>query len=235
MENFSWECPHCSRSTTITSNDMVRSRVYIDSKDKKSEINKFFGISVFVEIIICPNPKCHKHSVYIAEYNTTKTYNNHQRQYHITNDDEIKKIQLSPDTKCKNFPDYVPIAVQNDYKEAVLISDLSPKASATLSRRCLQGILRDYWGVKPQKLFNEINEVKDKIDSITWDAIDSTRKIGNIGAHMEKDIDLIIDVEPEEAKLLIHLIEVLIENWYIDSHEKKQRLMRIKTIADGKK
>ena len=31
-----------------------------------------------------------------------------------------------------------------------------------------------------------------------WQAIDAVRSIGNIGAHMEKDINLIVDVDPEE-------------------------------------
>jgi len=38
-------------------------------------------------------------------------------------------------------------------------------------------------------------------DSI--EAIDYVRQIGNIGAHMEKDIDQVIPVEPDEAQLLI--------------------------------
>lgn len=52
---------------------------------------------------------------------------------------------------------------------------------------------------------------------------------------MEKDIDLIIDVDPNEAKLLINLIEMLIQNWYIDTYEKTLRLKKIKTVADSKK
>jgi Domain of unknown function (DUF4145) len=30
--------------------------------------------------------------------------------------------------------------------------------------------------------------LEEKVDPQTWDAIDSVRKIGNIGAHMEADI-----------------------------------------------
>ncbi|MGT2429378.1 hypothetical protein ACU4HD_12705 [Cupriavidus basilensis] len=47
---------------------------------------------------------------------------------------------------------------------------------------------------------------------MTWDSIEAVRKIGNIGARMEKDIDVIVDVEPEEAGLLIGLIESLIDD-----------------------
>ena len=43
------------------------------------------------------------------------------------------------------------------------------------------------------------------------EAIDHARKIGNIGAHMEKDINLIIDIDPEEAQILIELVENLFD------------------------
>jgi hypothetical protein len=41
------------------------------------------------------------------------------------------------------------------------------------------------------------------------EAIDIVRNIGNIGAHMEADINVIVDVDPDEAQTLIELIETL--------------------------
>jgi hypothetical protein len=75
-----------------------------------------------------------------------------------------------------------------------------------------QIIIRDFWGIRKDQL---VDEIKDKVDSSVWTAIDAVRKIGNIGAHMEKDVDLIIDVDPDEAGLLIKLIETLLSDWYI--------------------
>ena len=37
----------------------------------------------------------------------------------------------------------------------------------------------------------------------------AVRKVGNIGAHMEKDINVIVDVDPDEAQHLIGLITFL--------------------------
>ncbi len=65
-------------------------------------------------------------------------------------------------------------------------------------------------------------------------SIDSVRKVGNIGAHMEKDINLIIDVEPKEAYLLIQLIELLFEEWYVHRHERELKLKAIAGIANIK-
>jgi len=134
---------------------------------------------------------------------------------------------LIPKSNAKCFPEFIPKPILDDYNEACLIQELSPKASATLSRRCLQGMIRDFWKVSGNNLFDEINRIRDKVDPTTWDAIDSVRTIGNIGAHMEKDINTIIDVDLEEARLLITLIEDLITDWYIVSHERALRYQKI--------
>jgi len=120
--------------------------------------------------------------------------------------------------KC---PNYIPEAIRNDYQEACAIINLSPKASATLSRRCLQGMIRDFWDIKESNLAQAIEKLEGKIPAPQWKVIDGVRRIGNIGAHMEKDINLIVDIEPDEAQKLIKLIEHLLEQWYINRHEQE--------------
>ena len=146
----------------------------------------------------------------------------------------MKKWNLLPETTGRLFPDYVPEPIREDYEEAVAIRDLSPKASATLSRRALQGMIRDFWCESRATLKQEIDAIKDKVEPLTWEAIEAVRKVGNIGAHMEKDIDLIVEVEPEEADKLIWLIETLIEDWYINRHDRKQRLKELAELGDQK-
>ena len=146
----------------------------------------------------------------------------------------LRDWKLVPPTSARVFPDYVPEAIREDYEEAVAIRDLSPKASATLSRRALQGMIRDFWGVSRANLKLEIDAIKDNVDLGVFEAIEAVRKVGNIGAHMEKDINLVVEVEPEEADLLIGLLETLIEDWYISRHERQQRLKDIKELAEQK-
>lgn len=129
---------------------------------------------------------------------------------------------LKPNSLAKQFPDYIPDAIRNDYEEACAIADLSPKASATLSRRCLQGMICDFWEIKESNLAKAIEKLEGKIPTPQWKVIDGVRRIGNIGAHMEKDINLIVDIEPDEAQKLIKLIEHLLEQWYINRHEQEQ-------------
>ena len=222
---FSWSCPYCNRDTTITDSNYSSRIHYFDIENKGG----LLGLSTIV--VSCPNEKCREYvingSLYKGKYNE---YNSKP----MTVDHPILTWSMKPSSSSKQFPKYIPQPIILDYEEACLIRDLSPKASATLSRRCLQGIIRDFWNVKKGRLVDEINEIKKQIDPVTWEAIDAVRSIGNIGAHMEKDINLIIDVDPNEAQLLIGLIEILIKDWYINRYEKQQHLENIISVA-GKK
>lgn len=145
-----------------------------------------------------------------------------------------KTIPIFPISNAKQFPEYIPTSIRNDYEEACAIVNLSPKASATLSRRCLQGMIRDFFQIAKNNLYEEIDAIKPKIPTEQWAVLDGLRRIGNIGAHMEKDINLIIDIEPDEAQKLIKLIELLIQQWYIERHNQQQLYADIIGIDDSK-
>lgn len=145
-----------------------------------------------------------------------------------------KQIDLVPQIVMKHYPDYIPEQIRRDYTEANLILEASPKAAATLLRRCLQGMIRDFWSIKKENLYAEINAIQDKVTPVQWKALDGLRKIGNIGAHMEKDVNLIIDIDADEAKKLLRLIEVLLEKWYIARHDEEVLCADIREIADEK-
>lgn len=217
-----WTCPHCKSKTTINKDDFSKdeSNLTISNADKEKSIDILW--------IVCPNPDCKKISLFISLYE-------YKYKPHIwERGQKIRQWTLLPDSRGNVYPEYIPLAIRQDYEEACAILELSPKASATLSRRCLQGMIRDFWGVKKGRLVDEINAIEDKVDPLTWKSIDATRKVGNIGAHMEKDINLIIDVEPKEAKLLIQLIEMLLEEWYIHKYERELKLKSIIEIVENK-
>lgn len=145
-----------------------------------------------------------------------------------------REFNIRPVSDAIQFPEYIPLKIRQDYEEACAIVNLSPKASATLSRRCLQAIINDFWGLKEDRLLNSINKIEDKVTSSQWKAIDAIRKLGNIGAHPDMDINTIIDIEPEDAKKLIKIIELLIKQWYIERHEQEQLFSNVLQIKDTK-
>lgn len=51
---------------------------------------------------------------------------------------------------------------------------------------------------------------------------------------MEKDIDVIVDVEPEETRLLIGLSETLVDDWYVTRHDCQSRLAKLKSVSQDK-
>ncbi len=216
-----WTCPYCNRPCTIDEND-------IRTMSDWQHINAKYGFyHSQTTVIVCPNPECEQQSIFlkISEFD--------RRNENVLG--EIHSWNLLPESEAKPFPNYIPVQILNDYRESCLIKNKSPKASATLSRRCLQGVIRDFWKIKKGRLVDEIDALQEKIDPITWDAINSVRHVGNIGAHMEKDVNLIIDVEPEEAGLLIWLIETLLTDWYINRHERTQRMTGLVKLAEEKK
>lgn len=221
MENHTWTCPYCNRPCTVGPEDV---RSLADAWYISKEYGHYYNITT---IIVCPNPQCRQQTISLQLFQ-------YRKDTHRIGD-KLYSWELMPESNAKPFPDYIPKQLRDDYQEACVIKSKSPKASATLSRRCLQGMIRDFWAIKKSRLIDEIDELKDKVDPATWSAIDSVRQVGNIGAHMEKDVNLIIDVDPDEAGLMIWLIETLFEEWYIAQHERDTKMKALVKLACDKK
>lgn len=220
MTSFHWTCPYCDRDTTITGTVATGS---FGLTMNNADGDRWFSY----QLIVCPSLNCRRFTLTLFMFEYL-----HSEGWKVGK--HLETWNLIPPSNAKVFPDYVPKAIRDDYVEACKIRDLSPKASATLSRRCLQGMIRDFWGIVKPRLIDEIEALKEKTDALTWEAIDSTRKIGNVGAHMEKDINLIVDVDANEANLLIWLIELLVKDWYITRQERQERLLAIVKAKDAK-
>ena len=222
---FPWTCPYCNRDATITDSNYSSNSHFFSNNSKDNELY------LITRIIVCPNRNCKEYTISASLH---KAYQDRLKNWEPL-PQPLLHWNLKPQSQAKVFPSYIPKPILEDYEEACLIRDLSPKASATLSRRCLQGIIRDFQKITKKRLIDEIEALREKIDPLTWQAIDAVRHIGNIGAHMEEDINLIIDVEPQEASALIGLIEMLLKDWYIDRYEKEKQLKEIVAISESKK
>ena len=66
-------------------------------------------------------------------------------------------------------------------------------------------------------------------------AVHAVRDVGNIGAHMEKDISVIVPVDPGEADALLKLIEVLLDETYVARQDREDRVNAVLQIAAAKK
>lgn len=221
-DDFNWQCPFCGNHSTITSGRHSRGSHYFEHK------NKYGGRAIHSFVVVCPNEACKEFSltVVLAE----AAWEGSWRDGKV-----LQTWRLIPSADSKVFPDYIPAPILADYREACLIRDLSPKAAATLARRCMQGIIRSFWSVSRERLVDEIEAIREMVDPLTFQAIDAVRNIGNIGAHMEQDINLVVEVEPGEANLLIGLIETLLTEWYVNRHERELRMNQLIAVAADKK
>jgi hypothetical protein len=127
-----------------------------------------------------------------------------------------------------------------DYSEACAVLPISPKASAALSRRCLQHILRTKTRAKPGNLNDEIQEAIDKqlLPSHLLESIDAVRQIGNFAAHPIKSTSSgeILPVEPGEAEWNLDVLEGMFDFHFVQPAltAKKRAQLNLKLQEAGK-
>ncbi len=219
MSEYLWHCPFCDTDQTVTGEG--RQAAFADLAIENADGPR----RLVVKFVVCPNPKCRKFSLN-ASLHTLETVGS--RSY---TGKHIKTWSLVPPSNARSFPVAIPEKVLQDYHEACLTVELSPKIAAALSRRCLSEMLRDFWQVQPGRLIDEFRQIKGAADPLTWEAIESVKNRGMIGARFENEGAEILDTEPGEAKLLIGLIETLVHDWYVGREERRKRLREIRQIT----
>jgi len=154
---------------------------------------------------------------------------------------ESRKFLCYPKAPSRTpVPEEVPKEFRNDYHEACLTLSDSPKASAALSRRCLQHILWECAKVKLGNLAGEIQQVLDdgKLPSHLLDFLDAVRNIGNFAAHpiKSKSSGEVIEVEPGEAEWNLDVIEALFDYFFVQPAllQKKRDALNAKLKEAGK-
>lgn len=107
----------------------------------------------------------------------------------------------------------------SDFYEACFILADSPRASAALSRRCLQALLRDQADVKPGDLSNEIEQVlaSKALTPELASSLAATLDVVNFAANPAKSSHpgVIAPVEPGEAEFLLDVLEALFDFYLV--------------------
>jgi len=211
------KCPHCLESFF----EVWKSHLIGDDPDGKWWLN------------FCRCPSCNKLICYLDAEVNVKTQSGIKTvvKRHLV---KPKGIARSP------IPKEVPNKYGNDYKEACLVLPDSPKASAALSRRCLQKIIREVIGIKPSNLSHEIQQVIDSgnLPSYLSKSIDAIRKVGIFAAHPIKSEKAreIIDVEPGEAEWSLDVIEGLFDFYFVQPAKLKTKKKNLnKKLRDAGK
>ena len=141
----------------------------------------------------------------------------------VTYDDESEDYEavaerlLVPPAPQRLVPPEVPEQIARDYMEAATTLPYSPKASAALSRRCLQAVLRDAGCARQRNLSEQIQAVLPQLPSYLAEQVDAVRQIGNFAAHPIKDSRSgeIVVVEPGEAQWNLDVLDLLFDFYYV--------------------
>lgn len=230
-----WTCSFCNRTQLRQRNSQFK----LYELEVGRTVHGHLGL--YVRALRCLNPKCNELTLSASLLPAEHTSSGFLQ---ANSANSVSHWTLRPESISKPQPDCIPAPIREDYFEACLIRDKSPKASATLARRCLQGMIRDFCGISKRRLLDEISELRKRVEggtapkgveAETVEAIDHVRGIGNIGAHMESDISLIVEVDPGEAQALIELIEMLFEEWYVARQARQEKLDRVRRISDEKR
>ena len=170
----------------------------------------------------------------------TGSYGQQSRQ-HLPGGNETTRLVRPKGTGRPPVPAEVSTEFSEDYSEACLVLADSPKASAALSRRCLQLILREKAGVQnPDNLMKAIGEVianpSTPVD--IRDSLDAVRNIGNFAAHPNKSKNTgeVVPVEPGEAEWCFEVIEMLFGFYFVWPADVQRRrdALNVKLAETGK-
>lgn len=217
-----FKCPYCNQYFTIEEKvnyGMVQLYLSNGLASARNDDRKFlFELHTYR----CPNDTCRK-GTFILKGDSGCDFNGIKRQ-------------LLPEYSRTQPPSCVPLHIQQDYIEASSICELSPKASATLSRRCLQSMIRDFWGISKSNLHQEIEALRGTIDDEVVDTLLAVKSIGNIGAHPNNNsnVNTILDIETDEASYLLDMIEYLIDDWYVSKEKKKGLFAHLREVKESK-
>jgi hypothetical protein len=232
-----WVCPYCRHAQAATEARFSVGSIYLNVAGARVG-----EAGLKHTVYVCANAECQELilSVDLVKYFTAGS----GKVFQVTPLKIIETWKLLPSSSSKPQPDVIPLPLREDYYESCSIKELSPKASAALSRRCLQGMIRDFCGIAKGTLDKEITALRTAVTDgnapkgvteESVDAIDHVRTVGNIGAHMEKDINLIVEVEAGEAQVLLELVESLFEEWYVARDKRQKRFAAVQTVAEQKR
>jgi hypothetical protein len=132
-----------------------------------------------------------------------------------------REIWVSP--VLKDWSAEAPLEVDEEYRdlyrEATQTLKISPRASAVLSRFCLQRLLRSKVGVPKGSVNSEIKNALEKADfpSHLAERLFCFRDIGNFSAHPDEDAETkeLIQTNPGEAEWLLETLSDFFQFYFV--------------------
>jgi endogenous inhibitor of DNA gyrase (YacG/DUF329 family) len=218
------KCPHCGREVQYKAAEQKFPTEVEWGGDYSLLVASGENESVSVHSALCPSCKRPVLQLFYGTFKDGKVTSSHL---------------VYPRNASRYIPPEVPPTIKADFQEAVEVLPISQKASAALSRRCLQSVLIDKGGViSSDVLSKQIDTVMPKLPTHIAEDLDAIRNIGNFAAHPMKDSNTgqIVDVEVGEAVWNLDVLEELFDHYYVKPSQsaKKRQALDAKLQAAGK-
>ncbi len=209
------KCPHCGISMHFKSemHSFVENKYYDD-----------FAV-VNLEVGFCPS--CHKPIVIMQ----TGTF----QKYEIDG-----SVDLAHCSETRIYPiwekntlldESIPEKYRKLYQESEQVNNVSPRASATLSRYLLQMLLHEELHIHDKNLQLEIEKLEgnNNVPSQLVKILQVMRRVANFGAHPKKSTNSseIVEVEKGEAEVMLEVIQQLFDYIFVKPNQQKQFLKEI--------
>jgi len=205
------KCPHCSEKLRFESARFVLKSLQeatIGQLDSSQGVCEVHGARTVIKTRAAGCPACGKPILSIVAEEEMFAQEEGYLAYPLASLRPIPQEVLSEDK-----------TVAEDYQQASLVLTLSSKASAALSRRCLQTILIKKASADPNaKLGAQIDGVlrSGTLPGYISNDLDAIRNFGNFGAHpMFTAVGEIVQVEPNEAEWTLDIIDDLFDFYYV--------------------
>lgn len=208
-------CPTC-RKEFHAQPDRRQAYFLVNEEDPEDDSGAAFGVA----IQLCPS--CHNMVVIYQEGEAVES----------GGEAKIMTIKservIFPETDSgRELPSEVPNKYRSEFEEASVAYEYSAKASAALSRRLLQKVLREELGIRKKDLSLEIDDFIESSGAPSYltGAVDAIRTVGNFAAHplKSKSTGEIVEVEEGEAEWLLEVLESLFDFVFVQPARLKQR------------
>lgn len=136
--------------------------------------------------------------------------------------------------RVPSLPPGVPDNAREAYSQARFLVERSPKASGALSRYCIQQIVRDFWKLSADRavtVASDLDQISDLVSAETRASINCVRQFGSIESQLSQDRDLMVETTAGEAKILIAMLHLLVQEWYGERHNRQCRLEAIRSMV----
>lgn len=224
-------CPHCRVS--FHTQERTLNSLYSSTNDNTlgiSFIGKDIDNNWWLEKTTCP--ACERLILALVCANSTLQVSP-MHSFAVLPEGVEHSILIRPKASSRPpVPAEVPPEFARDYLEACLVLADSPKASAALSRRSLQQLLREKAHVQhPNDLAKAIKEAISSpgMPVEIGTSLDAVRNIGNFAAHPNKSLQTgaIMEVEPGEAEWSLNVIEMLFDHYFVRPADIARRTMAL--------